>query len=385
MRLNTLLCERAVRNGESAKVTLNVDPGEGCGYELLIDYRLEVDGIVEATEKDLWKTKEELIAIIAASHEFSITFSAYVREILAPQDLSKATSFRNFRVITSSQEFYVNAPKLKDLGGDVFKDWFHRETVESESSAVVQSMDPKDLEVLLIACCAYSTLVIHRRNFRQILSVAEQHKIGGVLRAVETFLIESETVHKMRKLEYAAEYRMARLADIVLRSFNSRIERLNCLHDYLKQNGETLLMIEQLLSVVTYGLIGINVMLAMLIWRARRHATKGALGGKQADGSLRLLAVIGSGGHTTEMLKLMDSLGPQYSPRFFVIANTDVMSEKKVLAFEQSKEKGHFEIVRIPRSREVGQSYVTSVWTTIVATLYSIAVVWKCRYGQDCR
>ena len=56
----------------------------------------------------------------------------------------------------------MNAPKLKELGGDVFKDWFTRETVESESSAVVQSMDPKDLEVLLIACCAYSTLVIHR-------------------------------------------------------------------------------------------------------------------------------------------------------------------------------------------------------------------------------
>lgn len=88
---------------------------------------------------------------------------------------------------------------------------------------------------------AHSAAHLYSRNFRQILAVAEKHKIVGVLRSVETFLIDSETVHKIRKLEYAAEYRMARLADTVLRSFKSRIERLNCLHDYLKLNNETLI------------------------------------------------------------------------------------------------------------------------------------------------
>ena len=35
-----------------------------------------------------------------------------------------------------------------------------------------------------------------------------------------------------------------------------------------------------------------------------------------------------------------------------------------------------FELLEIPRSREVGQSYVTSVWTTLRAQMYALALVW---------
>ena len=36
-------------------------------------------------------------------------------------------------------------------------------------------------------------------------------------------------------------------------------------------------------------------------------------------------------------------------------------------------------VKRIPRSREVGQSYLTSVWTTLVALFAAISIVWSHR------
>ena len=47
--------------------------------------------------------------------------------------------------------------------------------------------------------------------------------------------------------------------------------------------------------------------------------------------STSLLAVLGSGGHTTEMLKLIGALSSrEYNPRTFVYANTDDMSPEKL-------------------------------------------------------
>ena len=45
-----------------------------------------------------------------------------------------------------------------------------------------------------------------------------------------------------------------------------------------------------------------------------------------------LLAVLGSGGHTTEMLKMVESLDCENYRKTFVHANTDSMSAKKLLA-----------------------------------------------------
>lgn len=36
-----------------------------------------------------------------------------------------------------------------------------------------------------------------------------------------------------------------------------------------------------------------------------------------------------------------------------------------------------YEVHYVPRSREVGQSYITSVWTTLYSIFYSLALVWK--------
>ncbi|XP_036045182.1 UDP-N-acetylglucosamine transferase subunit ALG14 homolog isoform X3 [Onychomys torridus] len=53
--------------------------------------------------------------------------------------------------------------------------------------------------------------------------------------------------------------------------------------------------------------------------------------------SLGLLIVAGSGGHTTEMLRLVGSLSRAYSPRHYVIAESDGMSASKIHSFERSR------------------------------------------------
>ncbi|CAK6973274.1 UDP-N-acetylglucosamine transferase subunit ALG14 homolog [Scomber scombrus] len=100
-------------------------------------------------------------------------------------------------------------------------------------------------------------------------------------------------------------------------------------------------------------------------------------------GSVAALVVAGSGGHTTEILRLMESLSAAYTPRHYVIADTDRMSEEKICSFESSKQhsdsESQFTIYRIPRSREVHQSWTSSVLSTLTALCYSLPLVFRLR------
>ncbi|XP_022069120.1 UDP-N-acetylglucosamine transferase subunit ALG14 homolog [Acanthochromis polyacanthus] len=102
-----------------------------------------------------------------------------------------------------------------------------------------------------------------------------------------------------------------------------------------------------------------------------------------AKGPVAVLVVAGSGGHTTEILRLMESLSSSYTPRHYVIADTDRMSQEKVCTFESSKQQSdsetQFTIHRIPRSREVRQSLSSSVVSTLNALQYSLPLVFRLR------
>lgn len=87
--------------------------------------------------------------------------------------------------------------------------------------------------------------------------------------------------------------------------------------------------------------------------------------------NLSLISVLGSGGHTNEMLRLIQNFPVDQSKLkvTFLIAETDVHSEDKIST--AIKQNLVYDIFKIPRSREVGQSYVTSIFTTIKACLHS--------------
>ncbi|XP_061175141.1 UDP-N-acetylglucosamine transferase subunit ALG14 homolog [Saccostrea echinata] len=98
--------------------------------------------------------------------------------------------------------------------------------------------------------------------------------------------------------------------------------------------------------------------------------------------TVSVLAVMGSGGHTKEMLSLLSGLGTHYHPRYYVIANTDTMSQQKVKQFEKQrntteKNKSEYSIILIPRSREVAQSWTSTVLSTLIALWKSFPAVFQ--------
>ncbi|XP_075224942.1 ALG14, UDP-N-acetylglucosaminyltransferase subunit [Lycorma delicatula] len=98
--------------------------------------------------------------------------------------------------------------------------------------------------------------------------------------------------------------------------------------------------------------------------------------------SVKTAIVIGSGGHTTEMLMLVKCLDPRrYSPRTYIMSETDSWSERRIEMVENNfgidESCKRFEIVKIPRSREVHQSYFTSIFSTLYSIYYCIPVFYK--------
>ncbi|KAM3393852.1 hypothetical protein T459_11122 [Capsicum annuum] len=103
--------------------------------------------------------------------------------------------------------------------------------------------------------------------------------------------------------------------------------------------------------------------------------------------SLSTLIVLGSGGHTAEMLNLLYVLQTErFKPRYYIAAATDNMSLQKAHVFEDSllgkeafEEVEGAEFLQIYRSREVGQSYITSVGTTLIAIAHALWLMIKIR------
>ncbi|KAM0005793.1 putative oligosaccharide biosynthesis protein Alg14 [Helianthus debilis subsp. tardiflorus] len=98
---------------------------------------------------------------------------------------------------------------------------------------------------------------------------------------------------------------------------------------------------------------------------------------------LSTLVVLGSGGHTAEMINLLSVMPKDwYAPRYYIAAATDNMSLQKARVFEDildDKGADGTQFMQIYRSREVGQSYITSVGTTLLALGHALWLMVKIR------
>lgn len=111
------------------------------------------------------------------------------------------------------------------------------------------------------------------------------------------------------------------------------------------------------------------------------------------DTRVHAMIIAGSGGHTTEVLRLVSGLDRnRYYPRSYVIAESDASSEARIRSFEAglaaaaaavgdppggnvNSSRGSYQIHKIPRSREVRQSWLTTAFTSLFSLFYSIPLV----------
>ncbi|XP_044735317.1 UDP-N-acetylglucosamine transferase subunit ALG14 homolog, partial [Chrysoperla carnea] len=83
---------------------------------------------------------------------------------------------------------------------------------------------------------------------------------------------------------------------------------------------------------------------------------------------IKTLVCLGSGGHTSEMLQIIEILDKnKYEPIIYMLADTDQTSLNKINQLNLINNNNYY---LIPRSRQVHQSYLTSVFSTIQSLIY---------------
>ncbi|KAJ5477179.1 UDP-N-acetylglucosamine transferase subunit alg14 [Penicillium diatomitis] len=90
---------------------------------------------------------------------------------------------------------------------------------------------------------------------------------------------------------------------------------------------------------------------------------------------VHLLVVLGSGGHTAEMIAILERHFnfSVYTYRTYVVSSGDALSAQKAVDFEafmagknsSPKENHDYTVVTIPRARRVHQSYLTAPFSTL--------------------
>lgn len=124
--------------------------------------------------------------------------------------------------------------------------------------------------------------------------------------------------------------------------------------------------------MITLGISSFVLVCGMCMYRLFK--------GSKAKGKrpVCLLIIMGSGGHTSEMVKLISNLDlrTKYKPVHFLVSEDDTLSRNKIAQYT-TESGGYVHITR--RSRKVGQSYLTSVITTLVASYDALMLCLRIR------
>ncbi|MFH4977620.1 hypothetical protein AB6A40_004329 [Gnathostoma spinigerum] len=222
--------------------SLMVSQEENCVYSLLVDVLFSINDIQHEVEQSLWDSDAEVFTLV---DEFdkkclaSVQFSFRVVEMLSPQNLTISTPYRTLKIKCEDLSFFVDPGYLASLGGMLFDRWKQLAS-KGETHVEITDMSRDELICLLDAICKYRQIIVHRKNYCDLLAIAAKYAISSVLRAVESFLIDVKWIHPIRKLEYAVVYRLARLGDAVVRSIVTSAQASDVLYDYLNLTGEPL-------------------------------------------------------------------------------------------------------------------------------------------------
>ena len=120
--------------------------------------------------------------------------------------------------------------------------------------------------------------------------------------------------------------------------------------------------------MLPYVAAGAAVLLALIVMRCR---------GRRDSKRIATLVVLGSGGHTAEMLRLFTDFDfDRYGPLTLVTAATDTTSRAKAERELPREALATARWAEIPRAREVGQSFGSSVPSTLKALFACVRLIW---------
>ncbi|KAI9016412.1 oligosaccharide biosynthesis protein Alg14-like protein [Phycomyces nitens] len=91
----------------------------------------------------------------------------------------------------------------------------------------------------------------------------------------------------------------------------------------------------------------------------------------------KTMIILGSGGHTGEMIQLIKGLNPvHYNPRIYIVSKDDQLSCTKAKEHEMNiKSELSCNIHTIPRARRVGQGWATVPWSVLWTFVASFKII----------
>lgn len=100
--------------------------------------------------------------------------------------------------------------------------------------------------------------------------------------------------------------------------------------------------------------------------------------------SNRVAVILGSGGHTGEMLRMIQNSGHRFDKFTFWVGKNDLPSELKIRV---GREEHSTPVIRITRPRNVGQPLITAfifnVPMSLIETLYNLIVNWPTKVQDN--
>jgi beta-1,4-N-acetylglucosaminyltransferase len=130
-----------------------------------------------------------------------------------------------------------------------------------------------------------------------------------------------------------------------------------------------------LMLLITLSVVGFNIIIARLSSLTQRAPPRS----RAKKTSANAVIVLGSGGHTSEMLNILrqtSSFRQDYN-RIYIISSGDGFSASKANAFEKEVQSNrNFKILTVRRARRVHQSF----WTAPLSTLLCLADCTKVLY-----
>ena len=91
--------------------------------------------------------------------------------------------------------------------------------------------------------------------------------------------------------------------------------------------------------------------------------------------NIKIMVVLGSGGHTGEMMPIIGKISDD--KRFLRTKFIFISSQTDSLSFQHPLIPEHSDLIQIPRSRNVGQSFFTSIFTTFYSFASSLKLILK--------